>query len=54
MSNFRLEDVASAHTEVVKVIKIGKDSPAEYAGLKEGSDFLIGSEEVLFKSIKVF
>ena len=53
-AQIRYEDVTSAHTEVVKVLKVGKASPAEYAGLREGSDFLIGSEEVMFKSIKVF
>lgn len=34
VANLRYEDVTSAHTEVVKVLNVGKASPAEYAGLK--------------------
>ena len=50
----RFEEIVADSTETIRVIDVTKPSPAEFAGLVSGTDFIIASPESLIRSLEDF
>ncbi len=52
--DYRPEDCVSAHSKVIRVLSIYVDSPLHRAGLRSGSDYIIGTKDRTFEDLEDF